>query len=569
MSLRRSSRLQTNVENNVSEVEKNVDIKKRKQDDTFIQQDNTINTINDEINYYSYFFRKDIVNNYVNDLNNKINLLKNQNPNLKTPMDYYKIYNLDSILEYCGTKTTYNLRSNPQNEEERKNLIEKLKYYLATEICSGIGENYALKSVEKAFEKKEFDIAVLATTQMEKNVDIIEDENDDIPESQMTDYSQMTEYEDYSYLFNKDIKDSNKDVEYLPPNFRNVNKNLRNNNLFNYRTSSIKAFIIVELGECKIYPNAFTVNLICAKKGDTSNPLDINSGAFSGSGNILMGLYLYSILSHPETINKLSTIEKPIIFPTGKAILSQVPKKLKIEETSKYTVIEETELNINEVIFKEPLIPVRHIALLELAGAYTNPGGLCSYEKFGYNYEPNLYGDNCFYDYNNLPMIIYFNTDYEGNDNIKKSRVVSIAAGDKRADFKKSEICYIKDAYKQSVLGYLKNYKIYLDQNVNLNDFNEYYSVTPNMEQILMYLSKGSKTSFDTMINYLENPTEKQDKTLENLVKKIYENMDNFYKKGGGKKTKRNKKAIKNKKTKRHNRTNKFRNNKKTYKNKY
>lgn len=558
MSLRRSQRLQTDVADTITETNTNIDIKKRKQTDSNILQKDII--VEDNINYYSYFFRKDIVNNYTNDLNNKINSLKTQNPNLKTPMDYYKIYNLDSILEYCGTKTTYNLRSNPQNEEERKNLIEKLKYYLATEICSGIGEYYALKAVEKAFEKKEFDIAVLATPQMEQNINISEDEMDNIPESQLTDYSQMTEYEDYSYLLNKDIKDSNKDVEYLPPNYKNINKNLRNNNLFTYRTSSIKAFIIVELGECKLYPNAFTVNLICAKKGDISNPLDLNSGAYSGSGNILMGLYLYSILCHPESKNRLLENEKPVIFPTGKAILSQVPKKLKIQNTSKYTVVEETELNINEVIFKEPLIPARHIALLELAGAYQNPGGLCSYEKFGFNFDSQLYSDNCFYDRNNLPMVIHFNSDYEGNDNMKKLRIISIAAGDKKADFNKSNICDVRDKIKQSVLGYLKNYKIYLEQNINLDDFNDYNSVSTNMEQILMYLNKGSKISINSMINYLEDKSVKEDKNMESWIKKIYENMNNENSGKGGKKmrkTRKNKKTNKSRKVKKSTRKNK------------
>jgi hypothetical protein len=119
MSLRRSQRLQTNIKETET-VTDNIVSKKRVKPTTIEEQIITDN-ITDNINYYSYFFRKDIVSNYISDLNNKINLLKQENPSLKTPMDYYKIYNLDSILEYCGTKTTYNLRSNPQNEEEKKN----------------------------------------------------------------------------------------------------------------------------------------------------------------------------------------------------------------------------------------------------------------------------------------------------------------------------------------------------------------------------------------------------------------------------------------------------------------
>jgi ribosomal protein S19E (S16A) len=258
-----------------------------------------------------------------------------------------------------------------------------------------------------------------------------------------------------------------------------------------------------------------------------------------------MGLYLYSILSHPELKNNMSN-KYNISFPTGKAVLSQVPKKIKIEDKSKYTVIEETELDINQLIYKEPLIPVQHIAVLELAGAYMNPGGLCSYEKFGYYFDSTLYGDKCFYDYNNLPMVIYFNTDYNGNDSIKKSRVISIAAGDKKADFKKSKICDIRDKDKQTVLGYLKNYKIYINSNIDINDFKEYYGVTTNMEQLLMYLDKGTKISIDSIINYLENPPLQPVNQIESMIKKIYENMNN---KNGGKKTRKIRKTIKMKKS--------------------
>lgn len=490
---------------------------------------------NESINYYSYFFRKDIVNNYENELKNKINSLKQDNPSLKTPMDYYKIYNLDSILEYCGTKTTYNLRSNPQNEEERKNQIERLKFFLASEICSGIGENYAMNAVEKAFEKKEFDIAVLATSKMEENININED--NDISESQLTDYSQTTQYEDYSWLLGKDIKDSQQDKEYLPENYRSISLALRNNNLFKYRTSSIKAFIIVELGECKLYPKAFSVNLICAKKGDTSDPFDINSGAISGSGNILMGLYLYSILSHPDT--RFSNKNVSIPFPTGKALISQTPKRFKIEDKSKFTEKEETDLDIDEVIFNEPLIPVQHIAVLELAGAYTNAGGLCSYEKFGYNYDPMLYNQNCFSDYNNLPMIINFNTDYNGDDSWKKKRVISIAAGDKKTDFKKSLICNVRDNIKQTSLGFLKNFKIYIDNNIDLKDFKDYYEVSQNMEKLLIILTNNSNKLLNMVIDYIENQPSKQIPEIEKMIKNIYDNMDISLK--GGKKTKKNK----------------------------
>ena len=182
MPLRRSTRLTDTIKTEDINV-------KRKQPD-IIEETSTISTKSEKINYNSYFFRKDIVNQFENQLINKINVLKQRQHSDREYYEenYYKIYNLDSILEYCGTKTTYNLRSNPQNEEERKNQIEKLKLFLAQQICSDIGEEYAEKAVGRAFEKKEFDIAVLATPQMEESINLSElDESDEIPESQLTD----------------------------------------------------------------------------------------------------------------------------------------------------------------------------------------------------------------------------------------------------------------------------------------------------------------------------------------------------------------------------------------------
>lgn len=547
MSLRRSSRLATNIDNQTINNNDNI-IAKRK------RFDETIDTNIETINYYSYFFRKDIVNAFEIDLNNKIKILKQSNSSLKTPMDYYKIYNLDNILEYCGTKTTYNLRSNPQNEEERKNQIERLKKFLANEICSNIGEEYAMKAVEKAFEKKEFDIAVLATPQMEENIKINEDE--DISESQLTEYSQTTQYEDYSWLLGKDMKGDNKDEEYKPQDYRKQSLALRNNNLFNYRTSSIKAFIIVELGECKLYPKAFSVNLICAKKGDTTDLFSPDSGAFSGSGNILMGLYLYSILSHPEIGNIKNT---KLTFPSGQASIIQSQKKFKITDKSEYVVPEESEIDMNEIIFKEPLIQLQHIAVLELASSYRNPGGLCSYEKYGYHYDPSMYNNKCFDDYNNLPMIIDFNKDYQGDISSKKSRIINIAAGDKLADFKKSLICNVRDKTKQVVLGFLKSYKIFIDNNIDLDDFN--VSISNQLNQILMYLNKGSTITIDKIINYIENSgqSQVQDQKIEKTIKNIYDNLDEDLKMGGNKKQRKGaitKKIKKIKKIKKSNKTN-------------
>jgi hypothetical protein len=103
-------------------------------------------------------------------------------------------------------------------------------------------------------------------------------------------------------------------------------------------------FIVVEKGECKRrgYENVWSVNLICAK--------ETSRGGKSGLGQILMGLYLYTI-SHNDSIQ---------------------PKT----------------------------------AILELANGYINAGGLASYMKLGFVVDESLYGRNCFEDYGNLPMAV-------------------------------------------------------------------------------------------------------------------------------------------------------------------
>ena len=44
--------------------------------------------------------------------------------------------------------------------------------------------------------------------------------------------------------------------------------------------------------------------------------------------------------------------------------------------------------------------------ILELAGGYKNTPGLCTYTKFGFSQDDDLNGENCFGDFDNLPMSV-------------------------------------------------------------------------------------------------------------------------------------------------------------------
>ena len=101
------------------------------------------------------------------------------------------------------------------------------------------------------------------------------------------------------------------------------------------------SFLIVEKGECEKLSNVWSVNLICAV---LQSPNGLKS-----VGQILMGLYLYTIAENDEVEEK--------------------------------------------------------VGVLELANGYINAGGLASYSKLGFKIDNSLYGANCFPNYNNLPMI--------------------------------------------------------------------------------------------------------------------------------------------------------------------
>lgn len=209
------------------------------------------------------------------------------------------------------------------------------------------------------------------------------------------------------------------------------------------RLSGVVAFIIVELGECKKYPGSYSINLICT---DTKN-------AIPGTGSILMGAFLYTILTHPDNQNP----SDPIDFPEGNGYLRVTSKRM-----DDGSIIENS-------IFgsPEPLIPVQHVAVLELARAYDNSGGLCMYEKFGFMYDQTMFtnpGVDCFKDRNNLPMKIDFNNKpgySELDANSKKMKVAEITAGINRG-FTKSKICNVR-GNRQRLLGMLKTIKLYID----------------------------------------------------------------------------------------------------------
>lgn len=285
------------------------------------------------------------------------------------------------------------------------------------------------------------------------------------------------------------------------------------------RLEGVVAFVIVELGECKKYPSAYSINLICT---------DLDT-AISGTGSVLMGAFLYTILSHPNN----ATLTDPINFPTGNSFLKVTSKRL-----SDGRVIENCTFGTDE-----ELIPVQQIAVLELASAYANPGGLCMYEKFGFTYDQTMFSDDtkgidCFPDRDNLPMLIDFNTKpgyAESSNEEKKELVVKITAGINKG-FSKSKICSVRGE-DQRLLGILKSIKLYIDNEAgsSLDDFlvtsdqGVLIRQIKNMHEDPTLIRGSRRTSvpptregtIDEVINYLENPTTPDDPIMRDKIDRI------------------------------------------------
>lgn len=109
--------------------------------------------------------------------------------------------------------------------------------------------------------------------------------------------------------------------------------------------------------------------------------------------------------------------------------------------------------------------------VLELANSYLNIAGLCLYSKYGFEYDPNMYGPDCFEDVNNLPMIVDTNNYYVGPNRRPANQIIAeknntlknILSGSGVPYFLKPEICTIADSNEQLLTGLVLNLKKYKD----------------------------------------------------------------------------------------------------------
>jgi hypothetical protein len=248
--------------------------------------------------------------------------------------------------------------------------------------------------------------------------------------------------------------------------------------------SAIIGFIIVQRNECNQFSNAYALKLICSRK-------------CQNCGFYLLGLYLYSILSHPKK-NDTKLLLEPIIQPSVE----------------------------NEAYFGPPIL---HMGILELGGSYITTSALCLYTKFGFAINENLTGTNaagmsvnCFTNADNIGMIKRFKTDESISnpdtlinvigdtfdiDN-EKAKIIRIVRKEDPG-YKKHIICEFTNKNTQRKLA-----ELYIDLQINQK---KYAVLIHQSKFILNREGDEIKPEFKNKMNVVED----QIRTIQNLINKI------------------------------------------------
>lgn len=99
------------------------------------------------------------------------------------------------------------------------------------------------------------------------------------------------------------------------------------------------------------------------------------------------------------------------------------------------------------------------VGLLELANSYFNVSGLCAYTKFGFVYDPSLYGNDCFADFGNLPMKADIVAKYGNDFDMKMQGILQNSA----RIVQKPAICNVTDKAKQFLMGIAMNLQVFVE----------------------------------------------------------------------------------------------------------
>jgi hypothetical protein len=505
----------------------------------------------ENVKYNSYFFRSDIISDYVT----RINRISKQNGKQSLFRQNYKLYNMDDIIYYLLNKPGIRTRNYDTIIQSKK--WKQIKKYIIALIPLTLGEMCS-ETVRELYTKSSFkrnikkiisgedgsniyddDIVIMASREIEHYISyqkiIIEpaeiyiDTDTDSDSDSDIDSVIIDDKQDYRLKriqnvvdeeleeeLEEEIKENN-DIETMEDIIEKLNDFEELNfasyeEQFKEKLKMIVGFMIVSRGKCKIFPNDYILNLICTN--------------MSGVGTILIGLYLYTILRHPIVpMTGENLLFSEDLELTGNSIAYY--EKIKKSKTFKKNYRIESKYGID--IFKrkfmttDELIPTNGMAILELSNSYYNYPGLCLYQKIGFEYDKSLFSKDpdirCIYDYGNLPMSIDFSDEnlsgcYVGlTTNGKIRKLLNIIVGNGQCN--RNKICVINNEKHKKLLSALNELIVYQDSCIKFNNIIDYD------------IKKNKKIKkYDNILDAI-NSIKSLDETNYEYIKKIISDIDN------------------------------------------
>ena len=541
------------------------------------------------IKYNSFFFRSDILIEYVK----KINTIFKKNGKQSLFKENYKLYNMDDIVYHLLNKP--GVRTRNYNRIIQSDKWQTIKKYIISLIPSVLSKMCS-KNVNRGYTKSSFnrnikkliseeashiyddDIVIMAPREIEHYIsyekikkkveETKKDDSDSDSDSDEEDYTLKRIYdidEELDENIEEKLEDMDEEIneEFEEPEepeeiIEKIDdyKKLKFSDYkeqFKEKLKMFVGFMIVSRGKCKIFPNDYILNLIC-----TNMP---------GVGSILIGLYLYTILKHPilpmtgEDLLMTENLEL-----SGDAIVYY--DKIKKSKTFRKKYKNESKYGIH--VFKrkfttdDDLIPTNGLAILELANSYYNYPGLCLYEKIGFEYDKTLFSKNsdtfCVYDYGNLPMSLNFGDDavsgcYAGLSIEEKiTKILNIIVGNEQCS--RNQICFIQNNSHKKLLSTLNELIVYQDSYMRFNYTSDYeikINKKINKYTEILNIINQNKPYYEINYNYIKQII--HDLENNNITSDIEILLTHFT---GGKKQNKTKKQKHNKiKNKKQNKTKK------------